>query len=244
MTLPSGPTLSLNQINGEFGRGYDLNTYRGVRWWYDNAFTGTFPTGTIAINDFYSKRSTSPVVGNTYGPYGPGTTAFTVPAYTVLTILARGGGGGGSGYPGVNTCAWPTVVTTANWDAGGYGGNTSVYGQTATGGAGGATGGPGGGPSNDGGTPGGGGGVGGASGGYVQFQVVNPVLGGTGPTVGSTIGLSIGGGGGGGGGARNYGLQYQCVWLGAWYCANVCVEVSRAGTGGGGANGSVTITVS
>ena len=102
----------------------------------------------------------------------------------------------------------------------------------------------GGGPNNDGGTPGGGGGVNGSSGGYVYFSVVNPVLGGTGPTVGSTISFSAGNGGGGGGGARNYENRRTCIWFGAWYCADVCTEVSRAGTGGGGANGSVTIYLS
>lgn len=247
MTLPSGPTLSMFQINGEFGRGYDLNAYKGVRWWFDNAFTGTFPTGTIAITDFYSKRSTSPVVGNTFGPYGPAVTSFTVPVYTVLTILVRAGGGGGSGFAGVNTCGWPTVVATNNWDAGAYGANSTVLGQTATGGAGGATGGGAGGPLNDGGTPGGNGGSGNAqSGGYTQFQVVNPVLGGTGPTIGSSISLSIGAGGGGGGGARNYGNVYKCACVPFFGCAcgTVCDEVSRAGTGDKGTDGSVTITVS
>ena len=247
MTLPAGPTITLNQINGEFGRGYDLNAYRGVRWWYDNAFTGTFPSApnSIAMNAFYSTRSTSPVSGGTYGPYGPGGGPFTVPVYTVLTILARGAGGGGSGYTGVNTCAWPTVVTTYNWDAGGAGGNTSVYGQTATGGAGGASGGGVGGPSNDGGTPGGGGGNNGFSGGYIQFQVVNPVLGGTGPAIGSSLSFSIGTGGGGGGGARNYQNQYQCIYFyGNWYCANVCAQIGQGSSGGTGSNGSVTITVS
>ena len=244
MTLPSGPTLSINQINGEFGRGYDLNAYRGVRWWFDNAFTSTFPTGSISISDFYSKRATSPVQGQTFN-FGPGSNSWLVRPYTVLTILGRAGGGGGSGFSGVNTCGWPTVVSTFDWLAGGNGGNTSILGQTATGGGGGATGGGAGGPLNDGGTPGGAGGNSGQSGGYVFFQVVNPALGGTGPVVGSTISFFVGGGGGGGAGANNYQTiqEYQCFITGCLW-VTVCRATSRAPSGYGGANGSVSITVS
>lgn len=60
MTLPSSGTLSISQINTEFGRGNNLNAYRGTTWYTDAGGSGTFSSGAISISDFYGKRATSP----------------------------------------------------------------------------------------------------------------------------------------------------------------------------------------
>lgn len=60
MTLPSGGILEMYSINQEFGRGYDLNAYRGTPWYTDAGGSGTFSGGTISIAEFFGKRATSP----------------------------------------------------------------------------------------------------------------------------------------------------------------------------------------
>lgn len=57
---PSGYSLSLNEINAEFGNGTNLNAYRGTTWFTANSSSGTFPSSNISINDFYSKRPYQP----------------------------------------------------------------------------------------------------------------------------------------------------------------------------------------
>lgn len=62
MTLPSSGQLTMSAINTEFGRGNNLNAYRGTTWWTDAGASGTFSTGQITFSDFYGKRATSPSV--------------------------------------------------------------------------------------------------------------------------------------------------------------------------------------
>lgn len=74
MTLPSSGPLSMSAINAEFGRGNDLNSYRGTTWYTDAGGSGTFSSGAISMSEFYGKRATSPATyvnplgfnGNTY----------------------------------------------------------------------------------------------------------------------------------------------------------------------------------
>lgn len=60
MTLPSSGPLSLNQINNEFGRGRNLNAYRGTQWFTDAGSSGTFTTSNLGFNQFYGKRVDAP----------------------------------------------------------------------------------------------------------------------------------------------------------------------------------------
>jgi hypothetical protein len=64
MTLPLSGSLSIQQINAEFGRGNDLNSYRGTVWYTDEGASGVFPiNSSISIGDFYGKRPTAPSGG-------------------------------------------------------------------------------------------------------------------------------------------------------------------------------------
>jgi hypothetical protein len=60
MPTPSSGTISIQQINAEFGRGNNLNAYRGTTWFTPAGGSGTFPSGAIAMNDFYDKQPNSP----------------------------------------------------------------------------------------------------------------------------------------------------------------------------------------
>jgi|LakMenEpi03Aug12_release.lakeMendotaPanAssembly.Ray.scaffolds.fasta_scaffold315969_4 hypothetical protein len=67
-TLQSSGAISINDINAEFALGNNLNAYRGVTWYTDAGGSGTFSSGAISMNEFYSKRKTAP--GGTFSPDG------------------------------------------------------------------------------------------------------------------------------------------------------------------------------
>jgi len=58
MTLQSSGAISISQINAEFGRGNNLNAYRGTTWYTDAGGSGTFSSGAISMSEFYGKRAT------------------------------------------------------------------------------------------------------------------------------------------------------------------------------------------
>jgi hypothetical protein len=81
MTLPSSGPLSINQINNEFGRGRNLNAYRGTQWFTDAGSSGTFTTSNLGFNQFYGKRVDAPYrfgVGNlVFTNFGTSGVAYT-----------------------------------------------------------------------------------------------------------------------------------------------------------------------
>ena len=82
MTLPSSGALSMSAINAEFGRGNNLNAYRGTTWYTDAGGSGTFSSGAISFSEFYGKRATSPT-------------------YTVEYMIVAGGGSGAADSYGI-----------------------------------------------------------------------------------------------------------------------------------------------
>jgi len=85
------------QINAEFGRGNDLNSYRGTQWYTAAGGAGTFSTGALSMSDFYGKQLASP------------TFSFTIPGnqdQANLRTLALNAGWNGSS---------PVQATSNNW---------------------------------------------------------------------------------------------------------------------------------
>ena len=212
MTLPNpGVSLSILQIYNEaqaypsgtwYNKGYGLGAYRGVQWWKDDTSTGFFPSGTISINDFYSKRPTTPVTPGSQTFTSNGT--FTVPLYSTMTVTIRGGSGGGGGCSGnIATGSNGTNGGTSSFGAlgsaaFGTGGQVNAVNGTAGAGSDGNPAGGAGGNAGGNGTNGGNGGAGGKT----VLTLTNPISGGSGPSVGASISVTIGGGGGGGGGGQ------------------------------------------
>lgn len=68
MPLQSSGAISMSQINAEFGRGNNLNAYRGTTWYTSGGSSGTFSSGAISFSEFYGKQATSP--SGTFSPDG------------------------------------------------------------------------------------------------------------------------------------------------------------------------------
>lgn len=72
MTLQSSGAISISQINAEFGRGNNLNAYRGTTWYTDAGGSGTFSSGAISMSEFYGKRPTPAFTVAYSGGFGNG----------------------------------------------------------------------------------------------------------------------------------------------------------------------------
>lgn len=124
MTLPFSGPLSLLQINNEFSRGLNLDSYRGTIWWTEDSQTGTFSSGSISISEFYGKQPAAPTTPGSQDFPFPGNYTFTIPTYSTLIIQVWGAGGGGGNIEGAL--------------GGGIGGASTILSLTAGGGQGGA----------------------------------------------------------------------------------------------------------
>ena len=118
MTLPSSGPLSLNQINNEFGRGRNLNAYRGTQWFTDGGSSGTFTSSNLGFNQFYDKRPDSP------WSYGTGSGAWSRPQFFYGVVSTFINGGQPFAYFEVyviaTTSGQPTgLVLSGNLDSGG-----------------------------------------------------------------------------------------------------------------------------
>lgn len=95
-TLQSSGAISISQINAEFGRGNNLNAYRGTTWYTDAGGSGTFSSGAISMSEFYSKRATPAItislttLNGIYGTAYPGQTAYSESIWSPNGVLQEG----------------------------------------------------------------------------------------------------------------------------------------------------------
>jgi hypothetical protein len=226
MALPASGSLSIQQINAEFGRGNNLNSYRGTTWYTDAGGSGTFSSGSLSISDFYGKRATSPLFSFTISSNQDRANLRTLAlnagwngSSTVQATLAGGvwiySASTGQAALTIDG-SWPGGVTFIN--------NGNVIGMGGDGGLS---------PTAGLGVAGGGGGTGLAVGTYVTIQNNSNIGGGGGGGGGGgtgALGTYAYYRGGGGGGGRT-GLQNSSG--GAGY--NAGGAGTSGGPGGGGA---------
>lgn len=251
INLNGGDSRSINNIfgpaNGVGPYGNNLLAYVGVRWYRADASTGVFTAPVTMPGDFYGKGPISPVAPGSYSlgsPTGGSSSAnFTIPLYSVMTVVLRGGGGGGGGGDGNARSGGNGNAGAPSSFAGG------AYGSPAFGGSGGGGGDAGLGPAapgsgSDGNPPGGAGsanatanfgaGQPGGAGGRSILTFYNPVPGNPapyGPPPGTVVNVTAGGGGTGG--SSGYGTAPWPWWP---FILN-----TEPGPGAPGGNGSVFI---
>lgn len=146
--LQSSGAISMSDINAQFGRGNDLNAYRGTQYYLSTGGAHNFPSGTISMSDFYGTKlaanSTATVNvlvvagggGGNWGAQDNGgggggaggfstQTSRSVSAGTTYTVTVGGGGayGWGEGPPGSNGGNSVFDTITSN---GGGGGNQGL----------------------------------------------------------------------------------------------------------------------
>lgn len=100
--LPGSGAISINDINTLFGRGNNLNAYRGTQYYTSSAGPFTFSSGAIAMNNFYGT-----------GPQA-NSFSFTISANQTnadLRTLAVNAGWGGSS-PVIATISGGVVISS------------------------------------------------------------------------------------------------------------------------------------
>ena len=138
-TLQSSGAISISQINAEFGRGNNLNAYRGTTWYTDAGGSGTFSSGAISMSEFYSKRATPAItislagLAGVFGTAYPGNTAFGELLFNSNGTISYGSSDMGTGSAG----SWATPTTTGIGSS--YWVRATHTGSYGTGGIGGAT---------------------------------------------------------------------------------------------------------
>jgi hypothetical protein len=119
MTLPaSGNPISISQINTEFALGNSLSSYRGVTWYTDAGSSGTFSSTNLGMDQFYSKRKTSPLTVSLSSLQSQTFYDATVGDVTVTLTLSTNGTwsatGSVSGSLGSGNWASPTTSGVGN----------------------------------------------------------------------------------------------------------------------------------
>lgn len=64
MTIKTSGSLSFSEINATFGRGTNLNAYRGTSWVSAGSTSGTFNVNGISFAEFYGKAPFNLFQGN------------------------------------------------------------------------------------------------------------------------------------------------------------------------------------
>lgn len=134
MTIKTSGTLSLQEINAEFGLGTDLYAYRGVKWFRDDGSRGYFDQSIgnnppIDMLEFYGKRKTIPVTPS--DRYYANGEYFSVPFYNQIIVTLVGGKAGGQGASGTWKATDGYVFQTYAGSPGGVGGS-SIFEARAT----------------------------------------------------------------------------------------------------------------
>lgn len=264
-TPPSGQ-IDIATINANFGRGTNLNAYRGTIWYQPNSLTfGYFPSGAISLSDFYNKQPNDPATSGVLDYQSPGTFSFAAPLYrNYFQIQVWGAGGAGGPYSpggpyagsgGTSVAYTPVGNIIGYGGGGGQGAYTDRFGGVRFGAGGGGGGAAGGNQENSGGQAGGTGdqGYGGASpngGGatgvdpYQEYETSGPNGnfpggggGGFNVTFQGKFPASSGGGGGGGYARSLFGPGTISAG------ATITVQIGAGGGGGCsvGANGRIYI---
>jgi hypothetical protein len=124
MTLQSSGAISMSQINTEFGRGNNLNAYRGT-----SHSTGTFPSGAISFSDFYGKSI--PPSGGTFSPDGSTSSGSRTLLYDFY--IGEAGGTAQVSISCTQSASWTWTRTGGSFGAGQVDGSTLVASGSGTG---------------------------------------------------------------------------------------------------------------